>query len=207
MRQRIRIRAMRVVVMLFAIVMVSCDRASELAAPQNPAAAAAAYALNGKEVIQLLNVVDGMDLESTGTVVPRGDARTGALLSLPAANGGNHYLFVEPEAVKKPAEFSMSVKPWTFEYQGQQHTINYLNLTATTLGSTSTNDAGKAGFKARTVVMCLLPPALASGATPQVYWIQNARSIVRMRKVQREGMPDYVCADIPHFSGFVMGAN
>ena len=200
MRQRIRMRAISVIVLLLAVVTASCDRATQLTAPNE---ADAAYALNGKKLAMILGGLDGSAQASM--TVARGDYGVAAL----QVGDHTHYLIVDKNAVRKPTEFTMEVGSATFH--GEE--IRFIDLNATSVGSTTKNDVGSQGFRPRNVVLCM--DAASAGLTSADgvdIFLLTERSIVRMPKVSKPqdiaaGSTTYACASIPHFSGFVMGAN
>ena len=200
MRQRIRMRAISVIVLLLAVVTASCDRATQLTAPNE---ADAAYALNGKKLAMILGGLDGSAQASM--TVERGEYGVAAL----DVNGYTHYLIVDRKAVRQTTEFTMEVGATTLN--GEE--IRFIDLNATSAGSNTPNDVGSQGFRPRNVVLCM-DAASAGLTTPDGVdiFLLTDRSIVRMPKVSAPhditaGSTTYVCASIPHFSGFVMGAN
>ena len=196
-----RFRAMRALGLLFAFAAAGCDQAANITAPQEPAQLA--FALTPDRVAQLLNVVDGSALPSESVVLPGSGDSVAAMLSLPAPGEQQHYLFVESRAVDVPTTFSMGVGSITIDGR----TINYVDLNATAEGSSDTNDVGRHGFPTESVVLCMAEPALEPGQSAEIYWLADQNTIVQMHRIQRGDLPAHVCAEIPHFSGFVMGAN
>lgn len=200
MRQRIRMRAIRVIVLLLAVVTASCDQATEITAPNE---ADAAYALNGKKLAMILNALDGT-AQASITVEP-GKPDVARL----KVGAHTHYLIVDKKAVRQSTEFTMEVGSTTIN--GKE--IRFIDLNATSVGSNTPNDVGSQGFRPRNVVLCMDAASAGLRTADGVdIFLLTDRSIVRMPKVSKPqdieaGSTTYVCASIPHFSGFVMGAN
>ena len=190
MRRQVSVRA--IVFVLFAVfTAASCERAADLTAP------APAYALNAKKLAKLLGNLG----EGTGTPVtvdPRGGNHVASITV------GAHTLWIESKAVREATTFAM-----TAEEQDINGTpVTVFELTATsTRSNAELNDVGSRGFR-RPVVLCL--DASDVDVTTRrglaIFWLRDSGSIVPMRLVPRMAEP-YVCAELPHFSGFVMGAN
>ena len=200
MRQRIRMRAISVIVLLLAVVTASCDRATQITAPSE---VDAAYALNGKKLAMILGGLDGTAQASV--TVGRGQSGVAGL----EVGDFTHYLIVDKKAVRQTTEFTMEIGSTTVN--GEE--IRFIDLNATSVGSTTPNDVGSQGFRPLNVVLCM--DAASAGLTSPDgvdIFLLTDRSIVRMPKVRAPqdiaaGSTTYVCASIPHFSGFVMGAN
>ena len=191
MRRQVSVRA--IVFVLFAVfASASCERATELTAPDAPA-----YALNAKKLAKLLgNLGEGSG--TPVTVDPRGGNDVATITV------GAHTLLIESKAVREAATFTMTAA----EQDINGTAVTVFELTATSTRSNATlNDVGSRGFR-RPVVLCL-DAADVDVATRRglgIFWLRDANSIVPMRLVPRMAEP-YVCAELPHFSGFVMGAN
>jgi hypothetical protein len=199
MQQRTRVA--RVLILLLGLFVAGCDQAGNITAPRQQGPLA--FALTPERVAELLNVVDGSALPTDGTAQPGNGDEVALMLSLPAPNGQQHYLFVESRAVDVATVFTMGTGSITVDGT----TINYIDLNATGVGSSDSNDIGRGGFPAESVVLCLAEPELEPGQSANIYWLADQNTIVQMTRIERGNLPAHVCAEIPHFSGFVMGAN
>lgn len=198
MHQRIRMRA--VIVLMLAIFTASCDQAAQITAPN---AADAAYALNAKKLEQILGGLDGQATSSASMIATWQDGNVAGL----TVGGFTHYLIVDEKAVRQETEFTMEVSSRTI--YGRE--IRFIDLNATSVGSPTQNDVGATGFRPRSVVLCMdVAAADLTNPDPVSIFLLTDRSIVRQSKVSRPAAINgttYTCASIPHFSGFVMGAN
>lgn len=192
-------RAAGALILALSLVGTACDQATNITAPQDRGPLA--FALTPERIAALLDVVDGEVLPTEGTAQPGKGDQVAVMLSLPAPNEQKHYLFVESRAVDVSTLFSMGVGSVTLDGQ----TVHFIDLNATATGSTDTNDVGRKGFPTESVVLCMAEPDGVD--SPQIYWLADANTVVQMTRVVRGDMPAHVCAEIPHFSGFVMGAN
>lgn len=191
MRRQVSVRA--IVSVLFAVfVATSCERAADLTAPEGPA-----YALNAKKLAKLLGNL-GEGTATPVTVDPRGGN------SVANITVGAHTLWIESKAVREPATFAMTVA----EQDINGTPVTVFELTATsTRNNAQLNDIGSRGFR-RSVVLCVDASGVDASSRRglSIFWLKDGTSIVPMRLVPHMSDP-YVCAELPHFSGFVMGAN
>jgi hypothetical protein len=210
--RRMSLRAASVFMLLGVVVLSGCERAEDMVAPVADVSTEqprwelpVTEKLSARRINRKLQTIGWWAPPAEGWADPR---RHGELmLSLEDELGLQHFLFVEHRSMSERALFRMELSSREVMVDGERTEVAVVDLTATSENG-FTNDVGSAGFKRQSVALCL--DGSAAGERPErlrIYYLADDGRLVPMQPLRGRMSAPWVCASIPHFSGFVMGAN